>query len=272
MALRHYLDKYFKRLGKGFLKQEPDIRDFKYEDYVKVSGSSPPEVHIIPIPKGSIRNQGTLNSCTGFAASRLVEYVMSAHLGGEDNHAYRVSPLFLWHNAKKLHGYPEENKGVWLRYTLKTLMESGFVFESNHAYQKDFYREPLSYVNSIGKMTSNLYLQGWVAYVTLKPSQVKEALANDHPVVFGINLNDSFYGNRTGYVKDINPSTNSHAMIAIGYKVVDGVSYIMCENSWGSVGDRGYFYVPEGYFLENTHDLWTLVSLPSRKKTRQVIA
>jgi C1A family cysteine protease len=251
------------RRGTGLLKQLDDGRDYQFNKYVKISGTVPEE-HIIPF-NPRVRNQGTLNSCTGFAVAKLVEY----HLAKHGNTGVDVSPLFLWHNGKKLHNWADKNNGVWLRNSLKALLNNGFVYEINHPYTKDYYREPDSYSQALATVTVDFYFQRWISYLLLSKEDVIGCLAGDSPVVFGIYVNNSFYANRTGIIKDIQASRESHAMFAYGYKMIDGVQHIVCANSWGTgVGDRGIYYIPTSYFNKHAHDIWTLTELSENRKNR----
>lgn len=262
ISLRYFWNKYFNKKGAGFLKQEFDERDYKFRSHVEISGT-PPQEHIINF-QPNIRDQGKYNSCTGFAVAKLVENQLYKTYG---KNTRDVSPLFSWHMAKKIHGWETTNQGVWLRYSLKSLLKDGFVYESNHQYKQDYYREPLETTKMVGQVTAKMYFPYWTSYLLLTKEDAINSLAADIPFVFGIELNNSFYTTKDGVIKDETPSNNSHAMFCYGYKLINDQKHFVCANSWGvKRGDKGIFYIPESYFMANAHDIWTILELPERRK------
>lgn len=262
--LRYFWNKYIVKKGLGFVRQAFDDRDYKFKNHVEISGT-PPQEHIIPF-EPNIRDQGIYNSCTGFAVAKLVEYQLYKTYGTMTR---SVSPLFSWHMTKKIHGWPETNNGVWLRYSLKSLLNDGFVYEGNHPYVKDFYREPSDGTKLVGTTTAKMYFPYWTSYLLLDVGDALNSLAADIPFVFGIDLNKSFYSTKDGIIKDEEPMNSSHAMFCYGYKMIGDQKHFVCANSWGKKrGDKGIFYIPESYFMKHAHDIWTILELPERRKYR----
>ena len=198
----------------------------------------------------NIRNQGWTNACTGFAVAALTDFKMNyiRQLNGE-----YTSPMFNWYYGRMLHGEEELNSGVWLRYSLKALLDNGFVVESLMPFDGNYKKEPDIEAISHAEI-SKMYLQK-TSYFLMEPEDVTQALSDGTPVVFGLRLNSSFYGNTDGMIKDSSPDNNYHAMLAVGYTA----SHIIVRNSWGAGwGDKGYCYIPHNYFKEYAHDCWTI--------------
>jgi hypothetical protein len=152
-----------------------------------------------------------------------------------------VSPLWIWYWGKQLHGWPNENKGVWIRYTLKALLDKGFVYEPLYPVSERL--NPPSDLALMSRYTNEV-LSGYFAYYSLSPSQIKDALAKGRCVVVALNLNKSFYGNTDG-------------ILVVGYD--DDQQHFIMHNSWSSVwGDSGDCYVPYSYALSNVSEAWTL--------------
>lgn len=73
---------------------------------------------------------------------------------------------------------------------------------------------------------------------------------------FGIQLPSTFDNPVSGKVN--NPSSNytrgGHAVVAIGWKMINGVAHWICQNSWGSgYGDGGRCYIPMSWGIGATH-------------------
>lgn len=233
----------------GFIAQEKDERDRPYN----ISGSSE-LLRSIDLRKYFLtaRNQANAEACTGFAVAGLVEYYLNHDL----KLRRKVSPLHLWIRGKEYHGWADDNKGVWLRYSLKGLFEHGFVYEFNFPFNNDYLRPLTRQKVYIVEDVTKFYLEH-LEYTLLRSDQVRDALAKKRPVVFGIKINKSFYGNKTGIIEDITPSNYSHAMLVVGYD--DDNQCFIVRNSWGAGwGDNGYCYIPYDYFDKNTNDIWTI--------------
>lgn len=232
----------------GFIAQEEDKRDYKYE----ISGSSdyPSMVDHRPLLL-SCRNQFDLEACAGFATASMIEFLLAKH-----NLKVYVSPLYNWYYSKKYHGWEEQNKGVWLRNSLKAIYKYGFVADNFMPLKPDYLRRPDLISENFAISFKDKFLK-FTEYQLLNSYQMKDAL-QEGCVVFGLKINNSFYGNRTGIIKDITPNSYSHAMIAVGYD--DSIGCYIVRNSWGdsSWGDKGYCYIPYNYFKEYAHDIWTI--------------
>ena len=246
--LRWFKD-WKKRKTTGAIPQRPDPRDYQYN----ISGSTnlPKEVDLREY-FNIVRNQNRSESCSGFAVASVVEYQLNRF----NNFWRQVSPLHLWYHGKTFHGWEDENKGVWLRNSLKALFNNGFVMEENFPFNSNYLRAPVLGKVFIVESVSKFYLEE-LAYFLLGPYSVKDSLAKGRPVIFGLWLNNSFYGNKDGIIKDIKKGPYAHAMVVVGYD--DSRECFIVRNSWGARwGDNGYCYIPYNYFYEHSFDLWTI--------------
>lgn len=244
MRVISYVRDWLKARNTGFIPEEPDERDYQY-----VSGESklPNKVDLRPYFL-TPRNQKYTQACTGFAIAGVLEY----YLNKEFSMNREVSPLHLWYFGKKLHGWEKDNKGVWLRNSFKALFNEGFVYEFNFPFKPDYLREPTRGNTYIVVELSKMLLRE-MEYQSISTYQVKDALSKGRPIIFGIKLNSSFYGNKTGKIKNITPSNNSHAMCLVGYD--NSTNCYIARNSWDtSWGDDGYCYIPYDYFNEHSHE------------------
>ena len=82
-------------------------------------------------------------------------------------------------------------------------------------------------------------------------------MINDGGVLVELNSYNEFYSanNNGGIVPEYfsGDTIDGHAMVIIGWKKINSISYWICHNSWGDwVGDNGIYYLP---FWTNK-DVW----------------
>ena len=96
---------------------------------------------------------------------------------------------------------------------------------------------------------------------------IKGILAQGSPVIIGFTVYESFEGNaiaKNGIMpmpKTSEKVLGGHAVLVVGYKLINGQPYWIVRNSWGTGwGDGGYFYMPEAYLTTKglASDYWTI--------------
>ena len=232
-------------------RQEPDERDYEYPH---ITGTTQEETIDLRETLRQPRDQKWSNACTGFATAGLVEQLMTRKRKLPQK--YYLSPLYNWWYAKVLHGYPTKNKGVWIRNSLKALYKNGIPPEYSMPFNLfPRFEKPNRQAEELAE-TSKMLLNR-THYYLLRSDQVTTALKRGRTVVFGIRLNKSFYGNKDGKIKDLQPDSNYHCMLVVGYD--NHTDCFIVRNSWGSNwGDNGYCYIPTNYFNRYAYDLWTI--------------
>ena len=223
-----------------------------------------------------IRDQGSINSCTAFAAAALLEYFARK---ARDEYTC-VSPLFLYKVARNLMNSTGD-VGASVRETMKTMVAFGVPPEKYWSYQEDkFDEEPPAFCYS--------YAQ---SYKTLKyfcldhPDLTKEilifqiqaVLAADFPCIFGFTVYGSIYNEENvssgciPYPSKGDQVIGGHTVLAVGYdnykeiKHSDGkgksTGAFLIRNSWGTEwGQKGYGWLPYDYILNGlTADWWSLI-------------
>jgi len=200
-------------------------------------------------------DQGNLGSCTANAiVSGLWEYLWV----GMGNILQRFSRLFLYYFERLLEGTVKEDSGAYIRDGMKSLQKTGVCTEKLWPYIiKKFTKRPgQEAIDEAGKYKICEYQR----INTLQ--ELKMALADGQPVVFGFEVFESFETDsvtKTGLVpmpQDSEESLGGHAVLAVGYDDVKG--WVIVRNSWGEAwGDKGYFYMPYDVFKKLVMDMWT---------------
>ncbi|NRF91514.1 C1 family peptidase [Paenibacillus frigoriresistens] len=235
-----------------------DSRDFLF---THKGIALPVEVDLRPHDAAAIFDQGYLGSCTANAICALQSFLdkKNSAIGAFFNY----SRLFLYWQERNIEGTIDYDSGAYIRDGMKVLQQIGCAGESTFPYVEETFRNTPSKaaydtaqyhkISSYQRLNNNT------------PAQLKESLASGYPVVMGVEIYQSFESEavaKNGIVpfpdREKEYSLGGHAVLAMGYKWIDGTEYIICRNSWGpDWGDKGYFYLPMkfiGYFVS---DLWT---------------
>ncbi|WP_028551767.1 C1 family peptidase [Paenibacillus sp. UNC451MF] len=236
------------------LKRSPeDSRDFFRVPKYSIL---PDEVDLRPndVP---IFDQGHIGSCTANAGCGLREFLRKR----EDGLSlyFNLSRLFLYWHSREMRGWENEDSGAFIRDMMKVLADIGTCTESRFPYIQNTFRDkPTAEAEAnAGEHRIKEY------HRVFDLNGFKSALAEGFPVVFGFDVFPDFESwevARTGIMQDYPENAVSHgghAVLAVGYKKINGKDYFIVRNSWGEAwGDKGYFYMPESYF-PHIYDMWT---------------
>jgi C1A family cysteine protease len=219
--------------------------------------SFPESVDLRPKDAAAIFDQGALGSCTANAICAFHSFLQKR----TDGYFFNLSRLFLYWHERNLEGTVEYDSGAYIRDGMKVLQQIGCAGESDFPYVEATFRDkPSSEAEA-----SAIYHKIASYHRILAVAQLKESLVSGFPVVMGIEIYSSFESSevaRTGIVpmpnRDREYSLGGHAVLAMGYTVINGIEYIICRNSWGSAwGDKGYFYLPMAFIGRYVSDMWT---------------
>lgn len=243
----------------GWKKDPEDKRDYRYKFSAAPRTFVPVDLRPLDTP---IFNQGTLGSCTACSATAMVRFVRKKQKFID----WKPSVLFTYYNTRMLEGTVNQDSGAYLRNTLKSLNKYGAVNELKWPYIISKFKT---------KPSTTLYTEGlkqqtivYYSLVTQTADELKQCLSEGFPFVFGSLLYTSFVSSsvaQTGIVSmpDIRKQrmVGGHAMMCVGWKVIDDREYFIVRNSWGTTwGDKGYCYIPVEYLTSKilSSDFWTI--------------
>jgi C1A family cysteine protease len=250
------------------LSWKPDIPDIRDYPFSKLSGVT---YSAIGLPKAinlrrwcsEVEDQQNIGSCTANAIVGMLEFNLCYRKLPYQN----LSRLFLYYNERVLGENVTVDSGAYLRDGVKTLALNGVCSAGEWPYdlRKWKTQPPIRcYQNSLVNRISSYYRLDTL-------DEMKTALANAHPFVFGFAVYESFMSAavaNTGTVPM--PATTEkmlggHAVMVMGYD--DESQRFLVRNSWGKnwgIKDgnlQGYFTMPYEYLTNRnlSDDFWTVI-------------
>ena len=208
-----------------------------------------------------IYDQGNLGSCTANAIASVIQY---EHIKNHLN-SHIPSRLFIYYNERDLEGLSEYDVGARIIDGLRAVELFGVCPETVWEYKED---------NFDDKPSQECYKQGLMetvteySYVHQRLNDLKSALANGYPIIFGMAVYDSFESEvvaNTGIATTPTPNDiylGDHAVVAVGYD--DENKIFIIRNSWGkNWGQDGYFTLPYEFLSDPnlSFDFWIVKSL-----------
>lgn len=240
----------------------PDQRDYKFGKLTALKSFNielPPSISLKEWCS-PVEDQGSLGSCTANALVSALEFNQEVI-----NDTYKdLSRLFVYYNERVIEGTVKEDSGAMIRDGIKTLASQGVCKESSWPYNlKKWKNKPTKfcYKSALQYKISSYYRVDNTNIIDLKM-----ALANKHPFVFGFAVYESFETYevaKTGNASMPSPTEKmlgGHAVLGVGYD--DTTRRFLIKNSWGTDwGQGGYFTLPYEYLTNNNlaDDFWVVV-------------
>jgi C1A family cysteine protease len=244
----------------GWIPDKPDPRDhvllLSREDWLtplpaefSLRGEMPP-----------VFDQGELGSCTANAWAGAVQYQQLRQKESEGD--WPSSRLFIYYNERKLEGTVDFDSGASIRDGAKTVATVGAPPETDWPYDiAKFTEKPPAQAFADGVMhTATRY-----GRVIQSARSLQASIHAHRPVVFGFTVFESFetvQTAETGVIpmpKHGEQILGGHAVVAMGWKPINGNLYFECRNSWSADwGDQGYFWLPAPYITDPNlaSDMW----------------
>ncbi|MBO4244348.1 MAG: hypothetical protein J5882_04755 [Bacteroidales bacterium] len=253
------------RLG-GYKASAPDIDAPMYSASLKAD-NLPSKVdlrqYLTPV-----ENQGQLGSCTANATAGAYEYLMWWHKQSQ----FDLSRLFLYYNTRVIENTVNVDNGAMIFDVIKALHDNGVCSENSWPYviQKFKQRPPENCYAEAKEHNISKYER-----IALDLDTWKSVLAEGYPIIFGIQIFNSFQNPRNGFIsmpRSNDQPLGGHAMCCVGYSDPDRVFIV--RNSWGHQwGDKGYCYIPYDYMMNrkyNDGDSWVIYSMDGEINTDQI--
>lgn len=187
-------------------------------------------------------DQGQQSSCTAWATG----YAMRSYYEGRRRNwkfsspREIISPAYIYN---RLHNFSGDcNAGTAISDALDLLKSDGAPPLSAYPYAENDCARPAS--RDQIRLGAQFRINGWSAVDNQRLDDAKGQLARGHPVVFGMEVSDSFENLQgSGTYDDLtSPRTGGHAMVLVGYSERRQAFKVM--NSWGTDwGDGGFGWI-----------------------------
>ena len=243
MATRNY----------GWHPQPNDERDYKFTLTTNVNVL--PKTVDLRSKMSEVYDQQSLGSCTGNGVASIVQHL---------DLNFMPSRLFIYYNERLLENTIMEDAGANIRDGIKTINQYGVCSENDWIYDiKKFTEKPSDkcYLEAQKKVSLSYYA------VNQLEQDLKTALSQGFPIVFGFLVKASFENNvtaTTGIYKPSGKIVGGHCIVIVGYDDVKK-SFLM-RNSWGkNWGLNGHFWMPYREVLNNkiSSDFWVISKMNS---------
>lgn len=251
----------------NFKKSPVDTRDY----ILKINERSVENNERIDLSSfcSTIKNQGSIGSCTAHASVALMEFMFKKFNIITDQDLFSEKFVYYTTRVKIENISPTEDSGCYLRDTMKGLRAYGSALEASFPYLKESEKDcDISECpsDSVFNEASKYQIIRYVSISDDNPSvrldKLKTVLKEGYGFVGGFLFYETTLQDNNGFIG--NPDSNEepiggHAVLFVGYD--DSKSVFKFKNSWGqSWGENGYGFLPYSYVLENkAFDFWTIL-------------
>jgi hypothetical protein len=248
----------------GLLRPTPE----RYQTY-PVTGIPP--AGVLPKQVSSLEpylpppgNQGTTQgSCTAwataFAARTAVQAKLNAAWRPLDIASRQFSPSFVFNTVKAAAGGSIVcTSGIYFDSALDILLRNGVPTIDQFPYDPDHCA--MTATSAQLNQAKNYKIATWFKLPDLSTATIKTQLANEDPVLVGIDVYDSFeQTSGTSTIKGrTGPVRGYHAIVLIGYD--DDKQAFRLQNSWGATwGDQGRAWIDYNTLGEIVHEGYRVV-------------
>jgi hypothetical protein len=223
-------------------------------------------------------DQGSTQSCTGFAAKLMIDG--TAHSTGKGFRASARGMYTVGRYALYGAGEPLVDKGAHFRSLFDEAMRFGVMHEADCPWDPARINEDPGFEAVIAGQGQKLSISGWY---TLdedgddRMNAIRSALHQGFPVGGAWRIHKGFqkqwddaFDRHSGHLFyihqwDTGDYVGNHAMTIVGYDTIEGEEYFLMQNSWGpTFGDRGLFWAHRDW-IDTAWDLTVVRVVPLAK-------
>ena len=248
-----------KNLTGGCLIRKESPLDYKYSIISGANNNFQDFPMSFRLWTSGIKNQQSKSTCVAHSLATTKETQEYY-----DTHSKKLfSTNWIYGNRKDTQ---YQGEGMYIEEALNNLKNDGAVYLDSLADNLN-YKDSLNIVkNERDKLLILAQDHKIKSYaIPQNNNEIKSSIYNDKsPVVIGISIYESFYNiNNTGIapVPNIMKEKNygGHAVVIIGWTVINNEEYWVVQNSWGEDwGDNGVFYIAiDKYFP--IYEKWCIV-------------
>ena len=245
----------------NYKRQKVDERDlFFHLEVPELYGNLPTKVDLRETGfMPPVLDQGRIGSCVANAASNALQYCLKK----EKETEFSPSRLYIYYYTRFMEGNPTEDTGCVIRDAMKEVHTYGVCKEKTWPYDISKFA-----IRPSNACTREAMLHTGSKYLSVRQNlnSIKQVLARGLPIVFGVDVYESFqseHSMRTGEIPLPDPNKEEllggHCLLICGLDDDKKVFYL--QNSWGtSVGIDGYFTIPYDYVLDRNlaSDFWVI--------------
>lgn len=235
--------------GRGYKQDAPDERDWNASARFGAvqPGKLPASALGLREFLRRINNQGSTGSCVGQALAKALDTRLRK-LG------YDVEPsaLGLYTGPRSLDDSddaPLKDEGTYPREAMRFAKKIGVPTEEVWPFDPAKVNKKVPW-DVLQDASRFLFLGWWRIYSSgqQRSDAVAQAVAQDFPVIFGLEIDHAFFSYKSGTIERMNEdSAGGHMLCIIGYRTrADGNREFLIVNSWGEGwGENGMCWMHE---------------------------
>lgn len=210
-----------------------------------------------------ISQQGHMGSCVANASADALEIVL-ANARRDKTNTPQVSRKHLYWTCRSWDGTEKEDSGTYCRTAMRQMHHVGVCSEEVWPYDEDYKQAPP--LEATIRASENK-IDGYSRIINNDQERILDlasAIDDDHPCVFGTGVGQEMMGLYGNWV--LRPPEliiGYHALVVVGYRVVNGRVQFRIRNSWGEAwGDGGRCWFDQDYMTSAmTSDIWVVTKM-----------
>lgn len=239
----------------GYMPSPPDDRDYTAETVCLMAQESFPEEYRTEgnIP---VLNQGVNSDCVAHSLAVATAYGQYKVDGNYND----LSRGYIYGNRSAT---DYQGEGMYIRQALKHLNHEGDCFNQTFPWRGSYSQMKAKIEQDAEKYVQEAAPQAIANYFRLyTEAEIKRALMAQGSVVLGVTVYSSFSTHIPLPTKD-DTRRGGHAMCCVGW---NREGWIL-QNSWGkSSGDKGFYYLPYDYPVDEWWGITATPATPNPKK------